>query len=459
MNILLVAPASGGWHGIGRNRVWNGRSFRFSLLSLLTVAAATPPGHRVEIVDEQVDRLDFDRMPSGGPIDLVGLTAMTAAAPRAYELAAAFRARGIPVVMGGMHPTFLPDEALGHVDAVVAGEAETVWPTVVADALAGRMAGLYRAEPLASLAGLPRPPRHLIAGKRYATVQAVQATRGCPHRCTFCSVSAFHGGTQRFRPPEEVAAEVASFPHRFFVFVDDNLTADRAWVAELFRRIEPLGRRWISQATLAMADDGELVDAAARAGCIGLFTGVETFSAGNLASVDKEFNRVEEVRGRVERLHAAGIGVEAGLVFGFDGDEPEVFHETLAQVERAGIDLVQTSILTPLPGTPFFRAMEGRIFERDWGRYDYHHAVFHPKRMTAAELEGGHDWFVRQFYRPWRIARRAARRARVPRSWRGYGVVTGVDAAYYGRVVRWGIRGFDPAARRPTTREALAAEG
>lgn len=457
MNILLIAPASGPWHQVGRARLWNGKSFRFSLLSLLTVAAATPARHRVAIVDEQLDDVPFDRMPGGGSIDLVGITAMTAAAPRAYELAARFRERGIPVVLGGMHPTFLPEEAILHADAVVVGEAEGVWPKLLEELAAGVRGRIYRAEP-APLAGLAIPPRDLLRGGRYATIQAVQATRGCPHRCTFCAVSAFHQGTQRRRPAVEVAAEVAALPERFLVFVDDNLTADRDYARDLFARLTGLGKLWITQATLDVADDPSLVALAAEAGCIAFFVGLETFSTGALASVDKDFNKVGLYRDRVATLHRAGIAVEAGIVFGFDADEPGVFRTTLDQLDRIGIDLVQVSILTPLPGTPHFRAIETRVFDRVWSHYDYHHAVFHPKRMTSEQLHAGHDWVTREFYRPWRIARRAARRALSPRSWRGFPFVSAVDAAYLGRVVRWGIRGFDPA-REEQGERGLAMAG
>jgi len=440
MRVLLIAPASGEWHRIGRSPLFGGRVFRFSLLSLLSVAAETPSGVDVRIVDEQVQDVPLDE-----PFDLVGITCMTAAAPRAYELAAQFRARGIPVVLGGMHPTLMPDEALAHADAVCAGDAEGIWASIVEDARGGRLSGVYRAAPR-DLAGLAAPPRRLLQARHYGTVQAIQATRGCPNRCAFCSVSAFHHGRFRCRPVAEVASEVAAFPERFFIFVDDDLIADRAYAADLFRALRPLGKLWIAQSTLDIADDGELVRLAAESGCIGLFVGVETFSEANLESVDKGFNRVGEYRKKIALLHAAGIGIEAGIVFGFDRDDAGVFRRTLDRLDDLEIDMVQISILTPLPGTPFHETIRERIFDRDWSHYDFHHAVFVPRRMSAGDLKAGHDWITRRFYRPWRIARRLARIARRPGGWRMLPYAAAINSAYYGRTVRWRLKGWDPAA-------------
>ena len=444
MKVLLIAPASGNWHQVGRKRFFGGKTFRFSLLSLMTVAAETPPDVEVRIIDEQVQDVPWDE-----PFDLVGITCMTAAAPRAYGIAKRFRSRGVPVVLGGMHPTFLPDEALEHVDAICVGEGEGVWPRILEDARNGRLSGVYRADRQHSLAGLRLPPRSLLDARRYGTVQSVQATRGCPNRCSFCSVSAFHKGSLRCRPADEVVEEVKGLPGRFFMFIDDSLTADRGYALELFRALAPLRKIWISQSTIEIADDDELLQAAAEAGCIGLFVGLESFSESSLLSVDKGFNRVEEYRDRVAVLHTHGIGVEAGIVFGFDTDGPDVFRSTLDLLDDIGIDAIQASILTPLPGTPMYGKMADRIEQHDWSLYDYHHAVFEPARMTAEQLKAGHDWVTREFYRPWRIARRLARMALRPGGFRMMKYAAALNAAYYGRTVRWNIRGYDPGSVSP----------
>jgi len=446
MKIMLIAPASGKWRNVGRSRWFGGRTFRFSLLSLLSVAAETPAGVDLRIVDEQIEDIPWD-----DDVDLVGITCMTALAPRAYEIAARFRERNVRVVLGGVHPTLNPSEAARHADAIVVGDAEGVWSRVVADARGGRLNGVYRRQGQATLNGLKRPRYDLLRRGRYATAHAVQATRGCPHECDFCAVSAFHGHTQRRRPVEEVVAEVGAIPSRFFIFVDDNLTAERDYAAQLFRALAPLRKQWVTQSTLAVAQDAELVRLAAAAGCVGLFVGLETFSERNLESVNKTCHRVEEYRRSIRVLHSHGIGVEAGIVFGFEADRKEVFAATLSLLDRLEVDVIQASIFTPLPGTPRYEAMQTRILDRDWGHYDFHHVVFRPRHLTPRELQDGHDWVTREFYRPWRIVRRVLRHVRRPHGWATASYLLAINAAYYGRVRKWRIRGCNPGARSAPT--------
>ncbi len=443
MKILLIAPASGGWRHVGRRGYFNGKTFRFSLLSLLSVAAESPPDAEVLVVDEQLDEIPWE-----AEVDLVGITCMTALAPRAYEIAQRFRKRGVPVVLGGMHPTLCPEEATRHADAIVIGEAEGVWQQVVADALEGRIQKIYRNEQ-PPLADLKRPRRDLLPTRKYAPVNAVQATRGCPHSCDFCAVSAFNKQSQRQRPVEEVIAEVRGLPGRLFVFVDDNLTADRDYVKRLFAALKPLRKRWIMQSTLAITDDPEMVALMANAGCVGIFVGLETFSGDNLDSVNKTCHRVEQYREAIRLLHHHGISVEAGIVFGFDGDGPDVFRRTLKALDDLEVDLVQVSIFTPLPGTPRAQLLADRIVDRDWANYDFHHVVYQPAGMQPRDLQRGHDWVTYQFYRPWRIVRRLWRHLRRPGSWASLPYLAAVNAAYHGRTVRWKIRGWDPATESP----------
>jgi radical SAM superfamily enzyme YgiQ (UPF0313 family) len=443
MNILLIAPSSGKWQRIGRSRIFNGKTFRFSLLSLLSVAADTPAEHSVQIIDEQ-----FDDIPWDADIDLVGITSMTALALRAYEIADAFRARGVPVVMGGMHPTFCSEEALQHADAVVAGDAEGIWRQVVEDAQRGVMQGVYKAAPR-PFEGFKSPPYNLLKLGRYSTYP-VQATRGCPHKCAFCSVSAFNKGIHKRRPVDEVISDITKIPSRKFIFVDDNLTADADYARELFEAMIPLKKLWITQSTLDIAEDEALVKLASRAGCVGLFIGLETFSERNLDHVNKSFNKVEKYSEAIGVLHRNGIGIETGMVFGFDGDDKEVFQRTLKLLDQLEIDLIQTSIFTPLPGTPQMEAMQHRIIDRDWANYDFHHVVFKPQGMNAAELQAGHDWITREFYRPRRIAQRLARHALRRNGMKSLPFAAAINGAYYGRVRRWNIRGWNPAVESET---------
>jgi radical SAM superfamily enzyme YgiQ (UPF0313 family) len=447
MKILLVAPASGGWQGIGRRRLFNGRLFRFSMLPLLSVAACTPDDVEIRLVDEQVDELPLDEH-----FDLVGITFMTALAPRAYEISVLFRARGMKTVAGGFHPTFLPDEAARYFDAVVVGEAETTWPRLVADARRGRLGRLYRASEQADLTQLKIPDRSLLKPEHYANAAAVQTGRGCTHGCRFCSVAAFCQYSYRARPIEQVVEEVGALAGRNVLFVDDNIVADQQHAGLLFDSLQPLRKRWISQGTLSAAEKPDLLRRMAASGCRGLFVGLETFSAASLRDLGKDCNRAGRYRDLVASFHDHGIGVIAGIVFGLDRDDVGVFGRTLDLLDWIGIDAIQTAICTPLPGTPLAGELQSRVFDHNWAHYDYRHVVFHPARMTADQLQDGADWVIRQFYRPKAVARRSL-------AWRGRvnGIETGaltlwVNTAYYGRVKAFGIFGQDPSAAAGSTK-------
>jgi radical SAM superfamily enzyme YgiQ (UPF0313 family) len=408
MKILLVLPAAEHLRITRENAAVPRRAMlRFSILPLTTVAALTPVGHEVAICDENVGALDFD-----ADVDLVGVSFMTALAPRAYQIAEEFRRRGKRTVAGGFHPTFLPEEAARHFDAVVVGDAEELWPRAVADAERGALRKFYRHERLPSLAGTPPPRRDLTAktAAHYVTTDAVQTGRGCRHGCRYCSVTAFHRQTWRSRPVEEVIAELRGIG-RDFLFVDDNIIADRDYARRLFRAMLTLRKRWVSQCSIEMADDPELLELARAAGCRGLFIGVETVSAENLAAVGKSFNDPASYPARLRRIRRAGLGVIAGIIVGLDGDDIGVFERTLEFLQRTGIDAIQLNILTPLPGTPLFEDFDsaGRVLTQDWSLYDFRHAIIRPAKMSAGELQDGADWLYRQFYRLDRILVRALR--------------------------------------------------
>ena len=454
MKILLVLPAAEHLRvtrespGVPRRAM-----LRFSVLPLTIVAALTPSEHEVSVCDENVEPLDLD-----ADVDLVGVTFMTALAPRAYEIARAFRARGKVVVAGGFHPTLRPDEARGHFDAVVVGDAEGAWPRLLEDHSAGRLAPVYRSSPHADLSSTPVPRRDLLArtARHYATIHAVQATRGCVHACRYCSVAAFHRSTLRARPVEAVAAEVAALP-RDFMFVDDNLVADREYARALFTALLPLGKRWVGQCSVELADEPELLALARAAGCVGLFVGVETTSPENLASLDKAWNEGQRLRERLATLRRAGIGVIAGMIVGLDRDGPDVFERTLRFLREARIDGLQLNVLTPLPGTPLHADFEreGRVVDRDLARYDFRHCVIRPARMTAEELQAGADWLYAQYYRLDRILLRFLRALPV------LGLAGSVLGLKLGLTYRYdnrheGIVGWNPAGTR---RGACAARG
>ncbi len=408
MNILLVLPAAETVRVTKESRrVPRRNMLRFSVLPLTTVAALTPARHEVTLCDENVEPLDLD-----ADVDVVGVTFMTALAPRAYEIAGAFRARGKIVVAGGYHPTFRPEEAAAHFDAVVVGEAEGSWPKVLEDIEAGRLERIYRRPGPCDPSEIPVPRRELTSrtARHYATIHAVETGRGCPHACRYCSITAFHGGRHRSRPLARVLDELREVP-RDFMFVDDNIVRDRDHARALFSAMVPMRKRWVAQCSLEIADDPGLLRLARRAGCIGLFIGIETLSAENLAAVGKEFNDSAVYLHRISAIRRAGIGIVAGIIVGMDGDDTGTFERTLRFLEKARIDAVQVNVMTPLPGTPLHDDFErqGRVLDRDFRHYDFRHCVIRPARMSPRDLQDGADWLYASFYRLDRILLRFAR--------------------------------------------------
>lgn len=408
VKFVLINPTSPVWRVQDGERPRGSRFFRFSMLPSLYVAASMPPYVETQIVDEEIEPIDFD-----ADADLIGISFMTYNAPRAYEIAHRFRAeKGKPVIFGGYHPTFMPEEAIQHADAVCIGEAEGNVPRMMEDFRAGTLKPFYRAEPV-SLAGLPIPNRNLIRKKDYAPLDVLQATRGCRARCRFCSVAAFHQYRLRTRPVAEVIDELKTLGPNV-LFMDDCLTGDRAYAGQLFSEMIPLGKRWFSQCSIGIAFDEELLRLASRSGCRGLFIGFESLSQENLRSWSKQGNVRKDYLTAVRRLHAAGIGMVAGFTFGGDDDAPDVFERTLEFLLEANVESLQATRLTPFPGTPLFDELDrqGRIFDKDWSHYDFNHVVFEPLHMRRETLHAGVAWLLREFHARRRVARRVWRSLR-----------------------------------------------
>ena len=389
--ILFVSP---GWP---KGRLWGEMSFRFPSLSLAVVAAATPEGFETDLCDEGFGPVDLD-----DPADVVAITGMTAQAVRAYEIADAFRSRGKTVVMGGFHASNMPAEALEHVDAVVVGEAEAVWPKLLADWRQGRLEKVYRADGLIDTADIPVARRTIFDGKGYLLTNTVQTTRGCPYDCEFCSVTAYFGRKYRKRPVDAVLAELEGMRKRgsYAFFVDDNIVVDRSYSLRLFRGMKGLGMKWLSHASLDLAEDPELLAAAGEAGCIGLFVGFETLDEAALAAMGKKTNHVATYVESARKLRDHGIGILGSFVLGWDGDGPEVFERTFRFCEEARLEAAIFPILTPYPGTKVRERLvaEGRILTNDWRDYDMEHVTFRPKGMTVEQLQRGYDELTRRFY-------------------------------------------------------------
>lgn len=393
MKLLLISPELRDSHFRFTRK--EARSFWFPRLSLTTIAARTPSDIKVRIVDECVEDIDFN-----ADVDLVGITVMTFLAPRAYEIADRFRARGVKVILGGIHSSMMPEEAKRHADCVVIGEADELWHGVIEDFKGGKLKPFYRMVKFPDLVGLPHPRRDLLKRGTYMTTNCLQTSRGCPFSCDFCSVTIFCGNTFRLRPVKEVVDEVSSIKDRLIVFVDDNIAGNRRYAKELFQALIPLKKVWGSQGSLTLARDPELLELAAKSGCVAMFVGIETLSQENLASANKPFNKVKEYEESIRRFHEYGIMVNAGMIFGFDNDDESVFERTVEFLERNKVELALFNILTPLPGTGFYKRMEaeGRIIDRDWSHYDGRHVVFRPKLMSPETLQNGFYWAYHRFF-------------------------------------------------------------
>ena len=393
MKILLISPENK--KSIYAYTKEDVKAFWFPKLGLPTIAANTPPDVEVRIVDECVEDIDFNV-----DVDLVGISVMTYLAPRAYEIAARFRARGVKVVLGGIHVSMCPEEAKEHADSIVVGESEKTWPILVEDFRRGELKSLYEEKDLPKLENLPIPRRELFKPNSYWTTNCVQTSRGCPFACDFCTVTIFGGNQFRLRPIEQVIEEVKRLKKGFVVFVDDNIAGNKAYAKQLFKALIPLKINWGSQASLTMARDPELLDLAAKSGCTALFIGVESISEENLAAANKRFNKVDKYKEEFRRFHDYGILIQTGMIFGFDHDDESAFERTVEFLEENNIELAMFNILTPLPGTNLYKKMdaEGRIIDRDWSHYDGRHVVFKPKLMTPETLQEGFLWAYHKFF-------------------------------------------------------------
>jgi radical SAM superfamily enzyme YgiQ (UPF0313 family) len=408
MNILLIYPSvRKSYRGtVYRNQP---KSERYPGMGLALVAALSPPEARVAIVDDEREEIDYGR-----PVDLVGISLLTCAAKRGYAIAREFRKRGIPVVLGGMHVTACPAEAAREADAIVVGEAEDTWPRLLKDFEAGAMRTAYRSTNSVSLEGLPFPRRDLLDKEAYITVNNVQATRGCPFNCEFCSITALFGRGTRCRPVEEVIEEIRSLEGDIFVLNDDNLAQKKDYFKEFFRRLIPLRKRWAGNASWNIATDVEMLELMQRSGCAGVFVGFESIKPQEgVTKIVREENRLELFKEAVRKLHAHRIGVIGAFIFGFDNDDETVFRRTLAFALESRIDTAQINILVPYPGTPLHARLEGeaRIFERDWNRYMSDNVCFVPEHMSRETLFDGCLWVKRRFFSYPHVAMRVARAA------------------------------------------------
>lgn len=387
--ILLVNPAfKGSLHS-------NIKVLAIPPLNLAMIARYTPERFDVQLVDEAVEDLDFDI-----PADLVGITCMTPLAPRAYEIAAEFKKRGVPVVMGGIHASYMPEEALRYVDAVVSGEAETTWPKVLEDFENGRMQKVYSISEQPDIENLKPPRRDLLHGKYF--VETVQTGRGCPINCNFCSVTAFNGPRYRLRSIDSVIEEIKQIKSKRIFIVDDNIVgAGNKYIRrtrELFTRLKECNKEWGAQTCLNIVEHEDLLTLARESGCRALLIGFESIDADSLNHMHKPVNlrpNTKNFSEAIKKIHDHGIAIIGCFIFGADTQTKDVFRRTVDFALANDIDAIQMTLETPLPGTAFYRQMveEKRLlltnYPNDWRHYNIFEPVFQMKSFSAREAYEG----------------------------------------------------------------------
>jgi radical SAM superfamily enzyme YgiQ (UPF0313 family) len=396
MRLLLVQPTT----KYPDRRPLRSRTRWLVGMTLPYLAGMTPKNVQVDLVDDRLSPIPYDR-----PYDLVGITCTCATSPRAYEIAAEFRQRGVPVVMGGFHVSLHPEEALQHCDAVVVGEAESVWRELIEDARGRRLKPRYQSEDFHDLQGLSRPRLELVDYRRYRVkIIPTQTSRGCPYHCGFCEVPIVYGHTYRRRPIGEVIEEIKTNVRmtglKNIYFIDDNLTGHRDYARELFRALLPLNLHWSCLWTINTSRDEELLDLAKKSGCYHVNIGIENVCPESISFIHKVQNPVREYEELLGRLKERGIFYSLNFMFGLDGDTPQLFQETLAFLERIKAPMAFFNVATPRQGTPLWEQLEaeGRVHHPEAERYLGMVCNFLPRHMTPEECEKGVWRCFEKFY-------------------------------------------------------------
>lgn len=355
------------------------------------LAALTPSHHQIEVIHQQLHNINLDL-----DADLIAISFFSGFAPAAYSLAAAFRQRGKTVIAGGPHVTYCAEESLQYFDSVVTGEAESVWLRLLADFEAGCLEKMYTGSPC-DMQNLPTP-RYDLLNQNFFIPRVIQATRGCPFKCSFCTVPTLNPGF-RLRPVKDVIRDIQynNFPHwwqrKIVWFWDDNLTINRKYIKELLTAMIPLKKWWLTQASLDIAKDEELLDLMQQSGCIGIFFGIETFGKESLVDANKKQNKVEQYKKSVAALHQRGICVMAGFISGFDHDTPAKIEQMADRLMEIGVDVPFLSILTPFKGTPLHAQLQNQdriLPDRGWEYYNGYNVAFEPAQMTSETLLQSH---------------------------------------------------------------------
>jgi len=401
--VLLIAPTALDFFG----KPIKERRLHLPGLTLPMLAAVSPSDIDLRLVFETVEDIPFNQH-----WDLVGVTSMGSGIVRAWQISDDFRRRGVKTVMGGIAASLgAPDWSLEHADVLVQGEGEETWPRVVHDAIAGRLQSIYRADILPSLAGLPVPRYDLMNRKVIGFWRPVQATRGCPFSCTFCSVTSFFSVTYRKRPVSEVVRDIREakrYGSRHIAFIDDNIAVDFEYCRELWEALISEKIIWMSQASLHLAEHPDMMALAYRSGCRLLSFGIESINEPSLEMIDKGWNRPERYLEAIRLLRRHGIDVSTEMIIGLDGDDNRVFERTYQFIMKAGITVPRVHIITPVPGTPLFDELlrQHRIVTTEYANYTGGKVVFRPLRLSAEELERGYWQLYQRLYRRRAILRR-----------------------------------------------------
>lgn len=351
-------------------------------LALPTVAALTPDHYEIKIIDEEMENLHIDRKP-----DIVGITAMIPNITRAYEIADAYRAIGVPVAMGGAQVSFNVEESLRHADTIVVGEAEATWEHCLSDFEQGQMKPVYKADVCPEFKRSPHPRWDLVRTDKIMAL-GVQVSRGCPYHCEFCLVPNMFGSRQRYRDIDDVIDEIQNLPKKQISFVDDNLTADKNYARELMRRLKPLGVSWMCQASLDLADHEDLLKEMAEAGCTSILFGIESLNPASLNETRKKHNRIAKYESAIRRVHEAGIITIASFIVGFDADTLEAFDEIYRFTAENNIIYIMLNVLTAYPGTRLYERMQsdGRLTDIDTAMFGGVYPSFQFRQMQQSEV-------------------------------------------------------------------------
>ena len=393
MKIALLSPA-------GAMHRYNGmfhKGLHYAPITLALLAAVVPKelDAEVKIYDETAEKIPLDL-----EADIIAITCITGTATRCYKYADYFRSRGITVIMGGVHPSLLPEEAKEHADSIIVGLGEDSFPKALLDAKNNTLKKVYYQEKCTDIANRPLPRKNLLKKSKYITLNTVEAVRGCNHACTFCAYPQAFGRKVFKRPVQDVIDEIKTFKGKMVIFPDVNLIADIKYAKELFSALIPLKKWWFGLTTTAIGYNEELLDIFEKSGCKGLLVGFESVNQETQENINKGVNHVSEYKALMEKLHDRGIMVMGCFAFGSDEDKKDVFKRTVDLCLEANIDLPRFSIITPFPATEFYNELdkEGRIVEKDWAMYDVEHCVYKPKNMTKEELEAGIAWAWKEAY-------------------------------------------------------------